>query len=596
MTPICRVPGFLVSARHLSLAIGLIVLFPHSICASQGTASKPNILLIIADDLGWNDVGYNGSEIFTPNIDGLAAEGVILNRFYVSPICSPTRAGLITGRYPLRFGLQHFIAWPWDLQGLPPSETTFAELLALSGYAQRSLIGKWHLGSLFYRHHPLNHGFTRFYGMLNGAIDYFTHRFIGSPDLPLDWSLDFDPRPEDDGLYSTTLLADSAIDDIRSFAPQSEPFLIVLAFNAPHFLNQAPQEFIDLYPTLPEPRRSHAAMVTAMDQSIGNVLDELQDQGIEDNTLVWFLSDNGGTTNFFSGGSNFPLRGEKGSVFEGGIRAVSTVRWPAGGWVGGQTVDDPLSFVDVFPTLAEAAFVPAAYVPEIDGIALGDVLRGTSDPPIRDLHSLSRSLTTNEEMQAIHSQQWKLVRSGPDLLPGVTPRQDAEILLFDIVNDPNEMIDVSDQNESLVDNLLERMQGFRNLLSDESRAYAPPTPPGFEMDPESRVDGPPADVNLLRVLTQPNSLRLIWSNPLGSELDAIRIQKGDGFIPSNPNEGDTLMDDLSESFILVDVVPSELNYLTLYARDLEGGYSEGVSVIAVLEPHLSGVAGWLSYR
>lgn len=250
----------------------VIALFWMSEAYSQNN-NKPNIIIIVADDLGWGDVGYHNSDIKTPNLDYLSKEGIRLSRFYVAPVCSPTRAGLLTGRYPNRFGLRETVIPPWRDFGLGPPEELLPELLAKTGYANRALLGKWHLGHSKQEYYPLENGFTHFYGHLNGAIDYFTHKREGE----LDWHDDHESS-YDQG-HATDLLTRDAVKSIKQYAKQG-PFFIYLAYNAPHGPLQATSEDLELYgydPSKPAfsdkegygsrgrgnlPRQTYAAMVT----------------------------------------------------------------------------------------------------------------------------------------------------------------------------------------------------------------------------------------------------------------------------------------------------------------------------------------------
>ena len=208
--------------------------------------SVPNIVLILADDLGWDDVSFHGQQIKTPNLDRLTREGVELSRFYVCPICSPTRAGLMTGRYPIRYGLMRAVLPPWREGGLDLDEVTLPQVLARAGYKHRGIFGKWHLGHSDVKYHPLRRGFTEFVGHYNGAIDYFTHEREGE----LDWHRGYESN-HDKG-YSTDLIADAAVDFIRRHAADNAPFLCYVPFNAPHSPLQAKEEDLDTYAHLAE--------------------------------------------------------------------------------------------------------------------------------------------------------------------------------------------------------------------------------------------------------------------------------------------------------------------------------------------------------
>ena len=264
-------------------------------------ANKPNIVILLADDLGWGDVGYHGSDIKTPNIDSIAQEGVALDRFYVCPMCSPTRAGFMTGRYPNRFGMMRAVIPPWRDYGLPTSEVTLPELLKTAGYNRRGIIGKWHLGHSKPDHHPLEHGFTYFYGHYNGAIDYFTHEREGETD----WHRNHDTIHEEG--YATDLLAADAAKFI-SDSPQDSPYFLYVPFNAPHSPFQAKEEDLKKYPKRKGNKKTLAAMIDSLDQGVGKILNAIEERGDADNTFVIFFSDNGGVRNV---ADNKPLRGAK---------------------------------------------------------------------------------------------------------------------------------------------------------------------------------------------------------------------------------------------------------------------------------------------
>ncbi len=347
---------------------------------------RPNILFIVADDLGWGDVGYHGSEIPTPHIDSLRNRGIELNRFYAAPVSSPTRAGLLTGRYPSRFGIRKTVIPPWRNYGLDPEEETLADLLAGAGYRHRAMIGKWHLGHGRRAYYPLNRGFTHFYGCLNGAIDYFTHEREGE----LDWHDDWDSC-HDQG-YSTDLIAAEAVHCIGEYA-SGEPFFLYVAFNAPHAPYQAPVDEIaglldpDTFAGLsPAEQRAwtYRAMVTRMDKGIGRILQELETRGILENTLILFMSDNGGVPDLPGGSSTAPLRGHKGQEWDGGVRVPAVLYWKDH-FLEGVRLDQVAAFVDLVPTIASlvgAGDPPRPY----DGVDLSPVLTGQAAPFARDLY------------------------------------------------------------------------------------------------------------------------------------------------------------------------------------------------------------------
>lgn len=441
------------------------VVFGFAITGPVEAREKPNVVVIVADDLGWHDVGYNGSNIRTPNLDRLAERGLRLDRFYVCPICSPTRAGLMTGRYPIRFGLMRAVVPPWREGGLPTNEVTLADVMEKAGYEHRGAFGKWHLGHSDVKYHPLRRGFTRFEGHYNGAIDYFTHEREGE----IDWHVDFEPsdRPG----YSTNLIAEAASRFIRRHAGGDSPFFCYVPFNAPHGPLQAPEEAIAEYDDLqwkgnpaPKRRRTYAAMVTLMDRGIGRILEAIEEKGLEQETLVWFFSDNGGTGRF---GDNRPLRASKQRVFEGGVRVPAIVRWP-GGLPGARTVDSPIAYVDVLPTLMHVAGVESHGGRPLDGIDVLDALRGEADTFDRDLYHYWGQQGPKNERIALMDWPWKLVVLGPNVADASANASKRRKLLFRLDRDPQEENDLSGERPNRVERMFERLVRFRWLQPAEA--------------------------------------------------------------------------------------------------------------------------------
>ena len=423
-------------------------------------AGRPNIVVIVADDLGWGDVGYHAGKIATPNIDRLAAEGVRLERFYVCPVCSPTRAGLMTGRYPIRFGLMRCVVPPWSRYGLPPGEQTLAEMLARAGYVRRGVVGKWHLGHADRKYHALNQGFTHFYGHYNGAIDYFTHVREGQ----LDWHRGFETCR--DAGYSTGLLAAEAERFVRQ-SPADKPFFLYVPFNAPHSPFQAEDADLRKYGHLAGRRRTYAAMVHAMDRGIGRILKALDDRGLAEDTLVLFFSDNGGVAGV---ADNRPLRGAKATVYEGGIRVPAVIRWPRGALRGGRAVDARMGYVDVYPTLKRVVGLDLPDPNPLDGRDMLDVIRGRAEAQERDWFSFL-AMNDRAEKIAVTTDTWKLVVHGAGVLdrrPGAKRR----VELFRIARDPHEKTDLADRHPDVVQGLLAKLRTFRAMKIDGVRAYA----------------------------------------------------------------------------------------------------------------------------
>ncbi len=364
---------------------------------------KPNVVIILADDLGWGDVGYHGSEIPTPNIDRIAREGIELDRYYVAPISSPTRAGLMTGRYPSRFGFREAVIPPWRNVGLPEGERTIADVLGENGYPNRAIIGKWHLGHSRKAFYPINRGFTYFYGHLNGAIDYFSHKRDGELDWHENWESNYDEG------YSTDLITDKAVEQIGKYADEG-PFFIYVAYNAPHTPFQAPEDEIAKHIPLDKFRAIenqkernrwiYTAMVTRMDSGIGRIWDALEESGQLDNTIVLFSSDNGGD---LAASSNAPLRGTKFTEWDGGVRVPAAIYWKNGFKNGRKLEKQVMGFVDILPTLADIIGVKDRPEPAYDGISMYSVLKGRKDHIDRDMYLGCGALVNSD---------WKLILTG----------------------------------------------------------------------------------------------------------------------------------------------------------------------------------------
>lgn len=345
-------------------------------------AVKPHIVHIVADDLGWQDVGFNGCrDIRTPNLDRLAQDGARLTQFYVQPMCTPTRAALMTGRYPFRYGLQTAVIPSVSSYGLDCAEWLLPQCLKEAGYTT-AIIGKWHLGHADKRFWPRQRGFDYQYGAMIGELDYFTHEEHGV----LDWYRDDQPVREPG--YTTQLLGADAARLIASH-DAAQPLYLYLAFNAPHTPYQAPQEYVDRFKDIPDPtRRVYAGMVACLDDEIGRVVSALEKKGMRDNTLILFHSDNGGTQNAMFAGvmtdlskikipcDNGPYRDGKGSLFEGATRVCALANWP--GHIKPQPVDGLIHAVDVYPTLAALAGASTAKCKPLDGVNVWNTVAALS--------------------------------------------------------------------------------------------------------------------------------------------------------------------------------------------------------------------------
>lgn len=441
----------MICKRPLKLVfVVLIAIFGTNVWSQE--TDKPNIIIILADDLGWGDVGYHGSEIRTPNIDKLAQEGIELDRYYVAPICSPTRAGLLTGQYPDRFGLRKVVVRPWFDFGLDSSQKILPEMLAEAGYEHRAIIGKWHLGHSKPEYHPLRRGFTHFYGHFNGAIDYFSHKREGEPDWHRDYEVSHDKG------YTTDLITEEAVKSLKQYAKYDNPFFLYVAYNAPHTPFQAQKKYLKMYGAKDnilkdvknrkeKARKIFSAMVTNMDDGIGEILKTLDELGISENTLVLFHSDNGGLIDGeWGAASNGSLRGEKLQEWEGGVRVPAIVKWPIG-FKGERKINQLMGYVDIVPTLRSIVGLPPFSKDETDGLNLYPFLSG-KDKPINDRNIyLGRG--------AIVNQDWKLIRTG-EQTPHTLPRMELkEDVLFQISQDPNEKNNILKENQQTYQYLLD---------------------------------------------------------------------------------------------------------------------------------------------
>lgn len=312
-------------------------------------ASQPNVLVIVADDLGWAGVGFHNKAMATPHLDRLAKEGAELQRFYVYPTCSPTRVALLTGQMPRRYNVVS--ALQGAEPGMPAGVPTIASVFKSAGY-RTSLIGKWHVGQAT---QPQTAGFDHYYGFLTSEIDYYQHTGKGGR---LDWQRDGKSIQEEG--YSTYLFADEAVKQIES-RDKTKPFYLQVSLNSPHVPLSAPPELLAKHQGT---NGLYAAVVEAMDIGIGRMLRALDAEKIRDNTLVVFFSDNGASAR--EGGDNSPLSGSKFSVYEGGIHTPAVVRWP-GRVPAGKAITQPVCVQDLFPTLADAAEVPMPRDLKLDG-------------------------------------------------------------------------------------------------------------------------------------------------------------------------------------------------------------------------------------
>jgi arylsulfatase B len=488
-------------ARSIALGIATLLSAPAAawttvavlVAARPALAgSQPNIVVLLADDLGWADVGFHGSEIETPSIDTIAREGVVLDRFYAAPICSPTRAALLTGRDPITLGIAYDQINPWDNVGLDPGVTTLAELLRGDDY-QTAIVGKWHLGHTQAQQLPNAQGFDHFYGHLHTHTNYYDHTRENGHDLQLNG------KPIDGGgEYLTHLEAREAVRFVRE-RDRSRPFFLYVPFTAPHSPMQAPKKTIEKYAALPRKsdRRTYAAMVDELDEAVGQILAVLDEEEIAQETIVVFLSDNGGTDTF--GGVNAPLRGFKGQTFEGGIRVVAAMRWPDR-LEGGGRLESMMTVMDLMPTLAAAAGVPIRSDVKLDGLDLWPTIdRGQPVARERPVGFASEIPLPGVIHLALFDGRFKLVQI---LREGATELS-VQNLLFDIEADPHEQSDLASRHPAVVQRLQRLLAEWRTRHPMAGTRSTLVAPPGWV---------PPRDWAL--AVTPASLLQPSWTNTL----------------------------------------------------------------------------------
>lgn len=464
-----------------SLKIALTLSFVTATSTTALAAEKPNIIVILADDLGNADLGYRGSKIKTPNLDKLALGGVRLESYYGQQLCTPARAALLTGRYPMRHGLQSFVIFPGHKYGLPTDERTLPQALKDAGYST-AMVGKWHLGHADRKYWPQNRGFDHFYGNLVGEVDYFTKERGGL----VDWQRNGEFLKEEG--YHTTLIGNEAVKLIER-QDAAKPLFLYFAALAVHAPLQAPAAKIEAYQNVfdNDEQRAYAAMMTHLDTQVGRMVAALEKKGLRENTLIFFTTDNGGVRvmkGLAPGGkpaknppaSNGPLRDGKSSLYEGGVRLPAIVNWPAR--LKPAVVNEPLHHVDLMPTLLALAGAQGSADHPLDGRDAWPTLAEGKPSPHEDL-----LINVEVYRGAVRKGNWKLVKTA--LLPGKTE-------LFDLSQDLGEQNNVAEQHPEIVRELEARLVAYAREQKTSEWLKAQPAffgpqaktafDPGFDID------------------------------------------------------------------------------------------------------------------
>ncbi|MCL2884139.1 MAG: sulfatase-like hydrolase/transferase [Oscillospiraceae bacterium] len=423
-----------------------------------------NIIFILTDDQGYGDLSCMGSTDFvTPHLDALAAAGARFTSGYSnSPVCSPSRAALLTGRYPGNAGVRAILEGHRKASGLTPQAKTIATHLRERGYVT-GLMGKWHLGAKEICR-PENNGFDEFVGFHAGCVDYFSHIFYHhmadrgrNPEHDL-W--DREEEINENGKYLTELITEKSVAFIRDKALKSKPFFLFAAYNAPHYPMHAPKKYMDRFAHLPWDRQVMAAMISAVDDGVGEMVAELKRQGLFENTIIYFQSDNGpsretrnwldGTQDYYCGGRTGGFKGEKFSLFEGGIRVPAILTCPSL-IPAGQVIDEPIAAMDLFPTVCAMAGLDTDGC-TLDGLDISDVaINGAPSPHKHIFWEMGKQT-------AVRSGDYKLVLHGQ--LLETEPAPD-EIWLSNLREDPGETRNVAEEMPELTATLKTAAEEWR---------------------------------------------------------------------------------------------------------------------------------------
>jgi len=468
---------------------------------------------MLADDLGWYDVGFHNPKIQTPNIDKLVEDGVKLDSYYVQPVCTPTRGALMTGRYPIHTGLQHDVIHPEDPYGLPLDFDLLPQKLKEAGYATH-LVGKWHLGFYKWPYVPTKRGFDTAYGFWDGAEDHFDH----TRDKVVDFRDNLKPVKDLNGTYATNAYVDR-VEQILEEHDSSKPLFLYMAFQNVHAPIQAPEGYIDKYDFITNKmRRVHAAMADIMDEAVGNITDAFKKAGLWENTLLIFSTDNGGLPHY--GGYNWPLRGQKMTLWEGGVRGIGFVH---GNMLArrGVTCKELLHVTDWYPTILGLAGVTNednSPIP-LDGYDVWDTIsRGKPSPRTEILLNIDEpgqappgpGILGGYTGTALRMGEMKLLMNVPNVtwfkppeiggkprdipldtvmeLPDVDKVDKVVVALYNISSDPEERVDLSKRFPDVVEKMQMRVKDY--VKSSVKPLYERPDPEALKTAKENGIWGP----------------------------------------------------------------------------------------------------------
>lgn len=452
----------------------LIVLLALALVSNFGYSQKqkPNVIVIMTDDQGSIDLNsYGATDLHTPNMDRLAKEGTRFTQFYAgAPVCSPSRAALLTGKTNLRAGLPGNVPIPEKAEatgqyGLPTKQVTMAEMMKDNGY-QTALVGKWHLG-----HRPQNlpngQGFDYFFGHQRGCIDNYSHTFFW--DGPNKHDL---YRNDEEVYYPGEHFSDLMVGEIKNVIDKAdeEPFFLYWAFNAPHYPYQGTPKWLDYYKELPSPRKEYAAFVSNTDESIGMILDYLDEKGLTENTIIVFQSDHGHSKEeraFWGGGNSGPYRGSKFSLFEGGIRVPAIIRYP-GVIPAGETRDQLVMEMDWFPTIAE--LTGAKVTEKIDGKSMMPIIKNNGKSKHDVVYWQVGTYSDNRSQWAVRKGSWKLIGNVIEPNKGNKKMDLPDLFLVNLDKDVSETNNVADQNPEKLAELLKIHQDWLAGVQEEMQA------------------------------------------------------------------------------------------------------------------------------